>query len=182
MKIKSIIIALAAVFTLGVTASAQNPDCNRQDCKKTDCKNKKRCHGDNKECKDRKAPNPFEGISLTQEQQEKLAAIPCPRQVMKAACENKADADSMKANPALRKDMVRNVRTNYLNQVKTVLTPDQYVQFLENFYVTNPVVKAKKDKNGKDGHHGMGKKQKNKKMMKDSARKDRHSGNRPQKS
>lgn len=177
MKIKSLIIALAAIFTLGVTASAQTPNSNP-----TDCKNKKVCHGDRKECKDRKAPNPFEGLSLTQEQQEKLAAIPCPRQVMKAACENKADADSMKANPALRKEMARNVRANYLKQVKAVLTPDQYVQFLENYYTTNPAVKAKKDKNGKDGRHGMVKNQKDKKMKKDSNRKDRRHGNRPQKS
>lgn len=190
MKFKSIIIALAAVFTLGVTASAQNPDGNKANGKKTECK--KECRGDKKDCKNkkcdgRKAPNPFEGLNLTQQQQEKLAAIPCPAQVMKAARNNKTEADSMKANPALRKEMARNVRSNYLNQVKAVLTPDQYVQFLENYYVSNSAMKAKKDKNGRPG---MG--NKNKKMKKDSARKDskkgndarkdRRGGNRPQKS
>lgn len=152
MKIKSIIIALATIFSLGVTASAQTPDACRPDCKKNECL--KECRRDKKECR-RQAPDPFEGIVLTQQQKEKLAAIPCPRQVMNAARENKTEADSMKANPALRKEMARNVRTNYLNQVKTVLTPDQYVQFLENYYVANPAMKAKKDK--ASGKHRSGK-------------------------
>lgn len=148
MKTKLLSFAIASFLALGTTAFAQAPaDTAKTECKKG-CTDKDRCHKKKGDRCDRKAPNPFEGITLTAQQQEALAAIPTPCQVMKAARDSKnaADSSAMKT-PEMRREFVRNVRLNYLSQVKSVLTPEQYVQFLENSFANHKVTK-----DGKKGH------------------------------
>ncbi len=162
MKTKILSLAIASIFAFGTTAFAQAPaDTAKTECKK-DCKHK--CHKkkdskcDRKGC-DRNAPNPFEGITLTQQQQDALAAIPTPCQVMKAARDNKNACDSAATcTPESRRGFVRDVRLNYLAQVKAILSPEQYVQFLENCFASQKVAKADKKGHKHGKKHAKGKK------------------------
>lgn len=110
---------LVAFFTF--VASAQNKVCKSGDvCPegKTQCENvKKPCDG-NQKC------NPFEGIELTAEQKVKIDEL-------KAKCaaekvENKLEGDKVKCEDKGRK---------MLDEIKKILTPEQYVQFLENNFL-----------------------------------------------
>lgn len=153
MKTKLLSLAIASFFAFGTTAFAQAPADNaKTECKKG-CTDKDRCHKKGDKC-DRKAPNPFEGLTLTEQQQEALAAIPTPCQVMKSARDSKNTADSSAmSTPEMRREFVRNVRLNYLSQIKSVLTPEQYVQFLENSFADQKM--ARDDKKGhKHGRKG----------------------------
>lgn len=63
----------------------------------------------------------------------------------------KAANDSIcRAKRAEKAASAKNMRAEYLKNVKAILTPEQYVQFLENNYVNAPQ-HHKKGKFGKDG-------------------------------
>lgn len=158
-RIFSIALAALAVLTVTTTASAAKPEgsCDnntecqapgKKKCKKHKQERRERCQG-----ADSAMYNPFEGLNLTAEQTEAIKAIPTPREVMKAAKKQQGDS-----NTGFR-TMMLDVRKNYLAQVKQVLTPEQYTQFLENFYVKQMPM-GKKDK--KAGHGPKGKKNKQK--------------------
>lgn len=175
MNKKILALAIAAVTLMASSASArenrcanngnnckiekcEKAACKKDACKKENCK-KQACKKDNckqnvckpgaRDCK--KKCNPFEGLNLSQEQQTRIAAIPTPRQVMKAAVEK---GDIKRENV---REYVRTVRADYLNNVKQVLSSDQYTKFLENNFINTP---AKKDQ--KNGKFGKGHKQYNK--------------------
>ena len=151
-KIFTLAVAVASLFSM--SAFAQAPNCNANgNCtskKEGTCKvnkNKEKCQ-DGKQCRQggkqrgdsamRKAYNPFEGLNLTAQQQQKLQAIPTPAQVVKTARQGAKDnGQSAKGNAASNKLIRKDVRANYLKEIQTVLTPDQYVQFLENNYVNS---------------------------------------------
>ena len=74
--------------------------------------------------------NPFEGLNLTQEQQTKIHDL-------KAECKtrcDKAKADK-KEQRAERASQQRTNRADMLAKLKGILTPEQYVKFLENNFV-----------------------------------------------
>lgn len=86
----------------------------------------------------------FEGITLTPEQQTKIAAIKADRQkAVKEAREN-------------RKADRRNCKRDYLNKMKEVLTPEQYVVFLENMVVNRPDGQKAFRGHKMNGRHGDG--------------------------
>lgn len=150
MNKKILSMAIAAITLFSVPAMAQNTgDCQKKCDKK--CQADKQCKKD-KQCKP--AYNPFEGLNLTQQQQASIKAIPCPKQVMKEARKQSKD-DASKADPKMRMQVAKDIRANYLKQVKAVLTPEQYVQFLENQYV-NPRPQKQDMKHGKHKKHGKG--------------------------
>lgn len=78
----------------------------------------------------------FEGLNLSAEQLTALKAIPSPRDVMKAA-RQQAKTDSAKVDKKQLRELVRTTRMDYLKSIKNVLTPEQYSQFLENYFVNN---------------------------------------------
>ena len=78
----------------------------------------------------------FEGLNLSAEQLTALKAIPTPRDVMKAA-RRQAKTDSVKVDKKQLRELVRTTRMDYLKSIKNVLTPEQYSQFLENYFVNN---------------------------------------------
>lgn len=136
MKFKALLLALALVSITTATVSAQTVCTeNRKDCDRKECKS-----GMNKA---------FEGITLTAEQQTALDKIYTDRatKAKEARC-NKQKADST-ARMARRQ-----AKLDYLHQVQKVLTPEQYVTFLENQIVNGPSKMHKKgfrgDKNKKD--------------------------------
>lgn len=116
-------LALAIMAAAGISAAAQTPAA---------CPAAKSCA---KSCTEAKAcpQQPgcgmevfFEGITLTPEQQTKIDAIKADRQkAAKEARENKK-ADR------------KTCRRDYLNKMKAVLTPEQYVVFLENMVTARP--------------------------------------------
>ncbi|MDE7410705.1 MAG: hypothetical protein K2M94_01545 [Paramuribaculum sp.] len=150
---------LVAAMALGsITVYAQTDakcdgakECKKEKCeKKCDKKGDKKCHkGERKEC------NPFAGLQLTEQQQAALKAIPCPREVMKQAKQD-CKADKKACENTNKAQVCKDIKKNYLNQVKAVLTPEQYVQFLENTYMNQAP-----GKNGKrPGHMDAGHKHK----------------------
>lgn len=118
-------MAIAAITLLSTTAFAQD--------------NKQVCSGQNPaECCNQKGDQPcmqmllFNGIQLTNDQKDKLKAIPTPAKAKK-------DRDcKAKEN---RRAAAQEDRANYLKSVKAVLTPEQYTQFLENSFVYAPAHK-----------------------------------------
>lgn len=168
MKKKMMTLALAAIFTMGgLSAMAQNAqqdragdkkECCKKDGKKCDKKDGKKCDKkkegkcDKKGCK-KSQQNLFQGLNLTEQQQAAIAQIPNPREVMKAARENAKDGQGEKMSKEMRESFVKNVRMDYLKSIKGVLSSDQYVQFLENFYTDSSAMKGDK-KDGKKFKEG----------------------------
>lgn len=98
--------------------------------------------------KDKKAYNPFEGINLTEKQQNELKALKDSRKAEKAQA--KADAQKEKKDMKAKR---QNDRKEYLAKIKGILTPEQYVQFLENSFLskTKANMAPRGQKGGKDG-------------------------------
>lgn len=119
-------VAIAAIALFSTTAFAQNPgNCqNGTGCAMQPCQQEMLM---------------FDGILLTDAQKTQLKAIPTP-------C--KTQADRQKKNRQEKAQQKKTDRLAYLNSVKAVLTPEQYVQFLENSYVNAPAKKCLKPHKG----------------------------------
>ena len=152
-------VAIAAVAALGFSAAAQTPApaCNKADrgrCEQT-VKAPRLCNDSIAEVMI------FEGITLTPEQQTKINVIKADRkQKMEAR-----RAEARQAREAARKDRTaaaadrKQCQRDYLAKMKEVLTPEQYVVFLENMVVSQPAPardgKAAMHRGHKDmKHHG----------------------------
>ena len=138
---KTKVLALATlIFVAGSTVCFAANDNKADKKQSTECTQQKKC---DKEC--HKAMNPFEGLNLTAEQQAKLDALKqnCP---MKA---DKQKADKQDKKEMQTEMMAKRVqgKRDFLAQVKNILTPEQYVQFLENSFVNG------QNRQGKMDHH-----------------------------
>ena len=125
---KIVIATLALVAGIGTTFAQQPANTsaccpNGNNAKQCDVKGRKAC-----------APNPFEGLNLTAEQQTKVDALKaeCKAGREKAQADKKADRQKQRND---RADARKAQRTEMLAKVKAILTPEQYVQFLENNFV-----------------------------------------------
>lgn len=124
---KKIIMAIAlgaagigAAFAAQPAANTDNSTCNAA----TECTAPPACCANTSKC------SPFEGLNLTPEQQAKLDDLrkTCTEQRQQARADRKkADADRRQARENGRRDM--------LAKIKEILTPEQYVTFLENNFV-----------------------------------------------
>lgn len=167
-QILSIIAILALSAGVAVTAQTNEPaqQCEQQncpdnskkckkdgkkDCKKKDCK-KNFCKGDRQ-----KAFNPFEGIELTADQKAKIEALK-----KKGCCKDSA-------NDSVAQKNRRQARKDFILGVKEILTPEQYVTFLENIAFNHPAKSRHHDghgrpanmrKNDRTGAHNHGNHQK----------------------
>ena len=128
MKRTILSIAFVAVATLMLTAVANNNSAN-ENLSQDKCK-KERCDKNNiKRGKHHKVHmfNPFEGITLSDSQKEQLKA---------KAVERKANREKMMKNHSDENKKMRkqwsDMRKQHLEDLKIVLTPEQYVQYLEN--------------------------------------------------
>ncbi len=142
---KKFILAIACI-SLGISATFANPAADSK-------KDKKEC--DKKECQ---APgrNPFEGLNLTDAQQKQLSEI-CPfgpgkekKEGEKTQAPDRKRKFSREQADSMRRAMVEkrlDARKTYLAKVKEILTPEQYVQFLENNFV-NAMPQTPDPKNG----------------------------------
>ncbi|MDE6485798.1 MAG: hypothetical protein K2L14_10455 [Duncaniella sp.] len=124
---KKTILSLAVLFatSFSFSAFAQAPAPETASCgEKTEC-----CQS-----------VLFEGITLTPDQQTKLQELKASR--AKAAKEKK---EAAKAERKAKGEANKSDRKDYLNSIKGVLTPEQYVIFLENAYVNAPAKIGNRD-------------------------------------
>lgn len=119
MNLKAITIAAAALAVSSTTVSAQSIRNSNNNCGPQTCAVGQLCDS---ACVRPGAPciNPFEGLNLTADQQAKLQQA-CPA--------------TQRPGREERRQARTNERKEYLAKVKTILTPEQYTQFLENNFV-----------------------------------------------
>lgn len=150
MKKIFVSMMLATALLVGGSAYAQTTDGNTGATqKKEQCDN---CKGDKsgkskKDGKGKKAMrsqfNPFDGIQLTPDQQQRLQVL---QQGLGPVVLDKAQQEKIPMNKDLtpeqkkqlkeeKKAQKQEAKKNYLKGVKETLTPDQYVIFLENCYL-----------------------------------------------
>lgn len=159
MKMKKFLMTLAVVAMTAGAAMAQNKDDNKdctndcaqtEQCQKQDCNQPACCKkgGPKQACE-------FEGLNLTDAQKEQIKTI---KEEQRAAAQAKKEA--AKAQKAEKKNARQEGRKAYLEKIKAVLSPEQYVQYLENL-VTR----------GHDGHKAMGRADQQKRFDKNAPRK-----------
>ena len=163
-KMKKVIVSmmLAGALLVGNSAFAQTQtDGNTgatQKAQKECCQNGKDgvCKGEKKDGKkgdkfgkqkgNRPVFNPFDGVQLTDDQQQRLQVlqqglgpVQLSKEQQERIPENKNLTDEQKKQlKAERQAQKLESKKNYLNGVKEILTPDQYVIFLENVYLYSP--------------------------------------------
>jgi Spy/CpxP family protein refolding chaperone len=129
MKKKIFAIAMMALATAGTStvfaarADEKNDKC-RKACARTECTAKTA-----KDSCCAKHPSPFDGLNLTAEQQTKIKALKNDCKAAKEA--KKAESEKIISEMKSRKE---DSRREYLAKIKEILTPEQYVQFLENAF------------------------------------------------
>ena len=158
MKKTIIGVAMMAMALVGFNGMAQNT----QKCNKAQVENSK-CKGAKKE--GRAKINPYEGLTLTDAQKSKLAELDNKRiaahkakmEARKAeAKDQKADRSKTHADMKARKDARKAEKMEYLQEVKAIVGPEQYVVFLENMYVNGGQPGGGKAiKQGRNGGKGM---------------------------
>jgi len=115
MKKTVLALAIAAAAICGISASAQSTGAQQQCAGGTEYTMRGNRHAD-----------PFAGITLTEQQKAALEALK-PAQ----CCPDSANA-AMKSRI---RDNRKQGRREYINHVKNILTPEQYVTFLENLVI-----------------------------------------------
>lgn len=134
--ILSLALIISGFFAFG--AAAQQPCCNN---------GQQACGKDKQECcqapgKPGKAPkaNPLEGITLTEQQQAKVQQLN-----EKYAQMRKDRKEAKKENARKERKEAKDYRKEYLNEMKQILTPEQYTTYLENLALEKKAPKAGKE-------------------------------------
>lgn len=133
MKKKILGLAFIAMSFTAFSGLAQNTatettatrNCTQQEC----VKGKKA----DKAVRDRQV-NPFEGLNLTDAQKTQLQQLDSKRKAAREEQLQARKADKQRDNATRVADR-RASRKAYLEEVKAIVGPDQYVVFLENMYV-----------------------------------------------
>lgn len=115
-------LAIATVTLSSFTAAAKD---DKKDCPKAKECTEQQC--DKKDC-------PFDGLNLSEAQMQQIKQLGETRkaEMQKARKEAKeAKADAKKDKAASREQ----VKRDELAKIKAILTPEQYVQYLENLVV-----------------------------------------------
>ncbi len=123
---KKIIIALSVLAASTLGLSAQNQTQNNKTAGQPNKEMAKK-HVDGKK---QKGANPFDGLNLTEQQRKQLTDLRTQSKAKKAANDS-----TQRARRAEHAAKAKTMRADYLKSVKAILTPDQYVKFLENNYV-----------------------------------------------
>lgn len=164
-KLFSAALIIAALFSLNASAqqpvksakestevTAQTKADKNDKAKKGDRKGHRHGDCDNKDCRkddrgDRKGQRPdlFRGITLTADQQAKLEALrpackACPEGEAAKTDKPQGDKEKRGHNFKGHRPGAHNpgMRAEYVKQVKEILTPEQYVVFLENIVIPAP--------------------------------------------
>lgn len=145
MKKKIIAATLFAISLISFPSLAQQPEqaatkCTEQTCSRSEKSTPQKC-------------NPFEGLNLTEQQQASIKGLQKQRAEQAKNEKEKARKDKAQHDSTARENR-RQSRMAYLQQLKDILTPEQYVSFLENSYASNSC----RDK-ARKGHKGSHEKQ-----------------------
>lgn len=140
MKKKILSIALVLTGLMGTTAMAQSPTTTRQQTEQTATRPAKKAKA-----------NPFEGLNLSEKQQSDLKVLNESRKTERQKKADQKKAEKKAERQAMREQNKKD-KQEYLAKIKEILTPEQYVQFLENAYMTQ----GKRAVGGpRGGKHGM---------------------------
>ena len=152
--ILSIAFVTAALF--GSTAFAANPADNSAQCSgncPTACvakgeKGATALKGKKQARQARRDPmKAFEGINLTDTQKSSIAKLQADREAVRQARRQKTDSTARSQRPDRRQ-----ARLDYFKAVSVILTPDQYVTFLENIAAGQPKMEKAQGKRGDKGN------------------------------
>ena len=162
MKKKILGIALLAVSLVSLPSLAQQPQtCNSGSCStsSSSCTPATQC---NKQARP-KAVDPFAGLNLNDSQKAQLKALGEKNRDTRCEQGKAIKAQRAQCDSTARADR-KAIKKQYLNDVKAMVGPEQYVIFLENFYVNggdrapqalkqqmkgNNKFQAQRNKNGK---------------------------------
>lgn len=147
MNKKFITGALALSVLLPMTAFANNPTDNGN------CQGPRPCATEcpapnDSTCGRCAGPDVFAGITLTETQR---AAIDNLNNSRRQACRGRQDA--RRQDRQARAESARQELRRYLDRVKAILTPEQYVTFLENIALNQ---RRPGDRNSAQGRRGNG--------------------------
>ena len=159
MKKKVLSLAIIAASVFSATAIAQNPeDCNTQqyptegcapDGQRGPCGPGREHRGPKMD----KCHNPFEGINLTDAQKAKLDELHKKNQ--EAMKQKREERQKKQEEARVKRDSImREGKLNQLRQIKEILTPEQYVTYLENMVVNQPDGRGHRMAPGKPGKPG----------------------------
>ena len=128
MKKKVLGLALIAMSFVAFNGMAQNSSAKAAKQENAKCAKAGQCT--KKQCN----VNPFDGIKLTDAQQNQLNQL---KESRKAAHQQQAQMRKAQkqANDSVRAAERRADKKNYLDQVKAIIGPENYVVFLENMYI-----------------------------------------------
>ena len=141
MKKTVIGMALMAMALVGFNGMAQNTAQSG----KAQVENVKGKKGGKMQAREKK--NPYEGLTLTDAQKSKLAELDSKRMADRKAKMEARKAEGKKADKKSMTDAERKAakqakmqarkaeKMEYLQEVKAIVGPEQYVVFLENMYV-----------------------------------------------
>lgn len=158
---KKLMIAMACIAMTASMAMAQTDakKCDKE-CAKTEQCAKQKCNKPcDKACDKQKCNKPcdmqraceFEGLNLTDAQKAQIKAIKDENRATRQAARQ-----AKQAQKAEKRDARQNERKAYLAKVKAVLTPEQYVKYLENA-VTRADKGTKSDMRRMEGRFERGK-------------------------
>lgn len=170
MKKKILSLAIAAIALISFNGMAQTSNSEIPNTTKKECVGKKKC--DNvagKQCKDgkRTKANPYEGMNLTEAQKTQLQQLDGKRKSARKL-DMQSKKENKQRNDSLRMAQRRADRKSYLEEVKAIVGPENYVLFLENTYVNG------RDRNNKGATFGQGRGDKSKSAHKMHKGKDRN--------
>lgn len=150
MQKKLMILAVSAFAFLGVNAQNNNNcgNCAETPCAEAPCQ--KNC---DKPCGAARCLRQFEGLGLTDAQKTQLIELNKARAAEFKALRKDCRDKKNRCDSTARVDR-RAAQAKYLAELKKVLTPEQYTQFLENAYLNGGRnLKVKAQMRGK--HHAM---------------------------
>ena len=147
MKRKIFSLLFIAISTIAFTSMAQGNDITPEDSIKKTCT----CKKHNKGFLNKKHFNPFEGIVLSESQKEQLKEITFCHKKEKKQCSQETNDN---------KKSFREIELEKLNKIKSILTTEQYITYLENIALNKPH-KHFKHTHRKFHHHNNHKPQQN---------------------
>lgn len=129
MKKKILALAIAAISVVSFSAFAQKP------CENSKCQNQKECT--NKECTKNVCPKgnaaecclapAFGKMNLNDSQKEQVKALQQERMKSRSLTKQRCDSAGRAYRMAEKQ--------NYLSSLKKIIGPDNYVIFLEEYYI-----------------------------------------------
>lgn len=161
---KKAILGLAFLTIASVSFSASAQQKTSAQCANTECASQKNCNDikcpTNGRCGKQKTgrtcPNAgvcaLEGLNLTDTQKGQIEALNQATKTSRQELANKVKSNNVAKNEL--KSQRKAIREQYVKDLGNILTPDQYVKFLQNYYVNNSGHQKRMGKAPMKGHKG----------------------------